>query len=86
MKTVLASLTLLLLVTAQAEAIKITLFTDTDTFVQRAHDIMIAKCIGPVPDGRSHIDGLYAVDVEVMAVLKGARKTGKARIAPSTPW
>jgi hypothetical protein len=85
MKMLVPSLTLLLFVTAEAEAIKITLFSDTNTFVERAKDIVIAKCIGPVPDGQKYVDGLYPVDVEIKAVLKGSKKSGKATIATIYP-
>ena len=78
-------LMLLLIVTAEAQAIKITQFTDTNTFVQRAQDIVVAKCTGPVPDSRNYDDGLYPVDVEITAVLKGAKQPGKATIATIYP-
>jgi hypothetical protein len=85
MKTLVVSLALLPLFTAWAQAILITIFTDTDTFVQRAQDIVIAKCTGPVPDGQAFDDGLYPVDVQVISVLKGAKKRGKATIATIYP-
>jgi hypothetical protein len=85
MKMLLPSLTLLLLVAGEAPAIKVTLFIDTATFVERAKDIVIAKCIGPVSDERGRIDFLYAVDVDVIAVLKGSMKVGKAKIATIYP-
>ena len=84
MKLALPSLILLLLVAGESQAIRITLFTDIDTFVQRARDIVIAKCVGPVPDGRFYHDGLYPVDVQVISVLKGVKNAsitaGKAKI------
>ncbi len=85
MKMLVPSLALLVFVTAEAQAIKITAFTDTDTFVQRAQDIAIAKCTGPVLDGRDHDDGLYPVDVQIVTVLKGVKKPGKATIATIYP-
>jgi hypothetical protein len=84
-KMLVPSLTLLLLVTGEAQAIKITGFIDIDTFVSRAKDIVIAKCLGPVPDGRSFDDGFYPVDVQVVSVIKGAKKLGKAKIATIYP-
>jgi hypothetical protein len=85
MKTLALSLMLLLLVACAAQAIKVTLFSDSDTFIERAHDIVIAKCLGPVPDGRRYPDGVYPVDVQVLTVLKGPKnktmKPGKAKIA-----
>jgi hypothetical protein len=78
------------LVTAlESQAVPITIFTDTDTFVDRARDIVIAKCLGPVPDSGPYDDGLYPVDVQVIAVLKGPKnksmKPGRARIATIYP-
>jgi hypothetical protein len=68
------SFAIVLLVTVPCQAIKITAFTDTDTFTDRAKDIVIAKC-GPVPaDASSYEDGLYPVDVEVIHVVKGGEK------------
>lgn len=84
MKLLAQSLTLLLLVTAEAHAIKITLFTDIDTFVQRANDIVVAKCTGPVPTN-NYEDGLYPVDVEVVSILKGVKMPGQAKIATIYP-
>jgi hypothetical protein len=89
MKMLIPALPLLLLVTGEARAIKITAFTNTDTFVERANDIVIAKCLGPVPDGRQYDDGLYPVDVQVLAVVKGPKnksmELGKAKIATIYP-
>jgi hypothetical protein len=79
------TLTLLLLVNSEAQAIKITLFTDIDTFVQRARDIVVAKCTGPVPTSQKYHDGLYPVDVQIFTILKGEKKPGKATIATIYP-
>jgi hypothetical protein len=81
MKLMVVSLAVVLLTALLCQAVPITAFTDTDTFIKRAQDIVIAKCLGPVPDGRRYVDGLYPVDVEVVCVLKGAQKPGKAKIA-----
>jgi hypothetical protein len=78
-------LTLLLLLTAEARAIPITLFTDIDTFVERAQAIVVAKCVGPIPDQLNYDDGLYPVDVQVVTVLKGKKKHGKLTIATIYP-
>jgi hypothetical protein len=85
MKMLVPSLTLFLLVTAPAQAIKITVFIDTGAFVQRAQDIVVAKCLGPIPAGQPDDDGLYPVDVQVVSVLKGAKKPGRLRIATIYP-
>lgn len=81
----LVALPLLLLLGQDAHAIKVTLFVDVDTFVERAHDIVIAKCLGPVPDSTRYDDGLYPVDVKVIAVLKGTRMPGTLKIATIYP-
>jgi hypothetical protein len=92
MKMLIPSLALLFLVTGDAQAIKVTIFVDTDTFVKRAKEIIVAKCVGPVRNGDKYDDGLYEVDVEITAILKGAkedaegaRKLGKATIATIYP-
>ncbi len=89
MKRLIPTLTLLLLVPCDTQAIKVSAFTDIDTFIDRAHDMVIAKCLGPVPDARHHDDGLYPVDVQVLQALKGPKnksmKPGKAKIATIYP-
>ncbi len=89
MKTLASVLMLLLLIANAAQAIKVTTFVDTETFIERARDIVIAKCLGPVPNSRSYDDGLYPVEVQVLRVLKGPKnksmKPGKARIATIYP-
>lgn len=57
-------------------AIMVTPFINTPTYVERAKDIVIAKCIsvpGPIMDG-----GLY--DVQIIKVLKGDKKTGAYKV------
>jgi hypothetical protein len=94
MKRMIVSLVAVLLVAVPCYAIKVTAFSDTETFVQRAQHIVIAKCLGPVPDGSGYDDGLYPVDVEVLSFVKptmkeekgqGAQKPGKIRIATIYP-
>jgi hypothetical protein len=85
MKMLVPAVALLILLTAKVPAIPITLFVDTDTFVQRAWDIVVAKCVGPIPDRLSYHDGLYPVDMQVVTVLKGAKKPGKLMIATIYP-
>ncbi len=94
MRIMYVSVVAILLLAVPCNAIKVSLFTNTDTFVQRAQDIVIAKCLGPVPDGRKYDDGLYPVDVEVLSVLKadkkavkseGAQKSRKVMIATIYP-
>jgi hypothetical protein len=81
MNRMLLALVLVLFTALPCLAIVVTLFVDADTFVQRAKEIVIAKCLGPVPEGLTYPDGLYPVKVEIVYVVKGARKVGKATIA-----
>jgi hypothetical protein len=53
---------------------------DTQTFVDKATDIVIVRCIDPDVRGGGKDDGLTLVEVEVVAVIKGERKTGKTRL------
>ncbi len=94
MKIAVVSAAVLLLVAMPCHAVKVSPFTDTETFVKRAKNIVIAKCIGPVSEDAKHIDGIYAVDVDVIHVLKGVekgddkgvpKKLGKMRIATIYP-
>lgn len=64
-------------------AIKVTLFSDTETFVKRGKDIIIADCIAlptnrvVVTNGHAVIkgfyDGLHPVEVDVLRTLKGGK-------------
>jgi hypothetical protein len=54
---------------------------DTPTFVAKSTDILIVRCINPDVLGGGKEDGLTLVEVEVVVVIKGDRKTGKARLA-----
>lgn len=82
MKRVLSVLIPFLFVCVQCLAVKITLFMDTDTFVKRAKDIVIAKCTSP-PEIPAR--GLSPAHVEVLMVLKGDKKPGKLKIATIYP-
>jgi hypothetical protein len=69
-----------------AHAVPITIFSDTDTFIERAEDIVIAKCIALPDDKRIIIhDGLYPVEVEILKVMKGKRALGKLTVATIYP-
>jgi hypothetical protein len=84
MKVIVFSLVVALLGALQCRAEIIMLFTDTDTFVKDAKNIVIAKCLGPVPDAILYPDCVYPVDVQVISVLHGSKdksmKPGKAKI------
>ncbi len=67
-----------------AFAVPIALFMDTDTFLERAKDIIVAECIS-VPGQEARESGLQAVDVSILKVIKGARTPGRFRIATIYP-
>jgi hypothetical protein len=69
-----------------AHAVPISLFSDTDTFIDRAEDIVIAECTSlPNDKGIGADDGLYPVEVEVLNVIKGKRALGKLTVATIYP-
>lgn len=53
---------------------------ETKEYLERATDVVIVRCLDPDPRGGPKIDGLTAVEVEILAVLKGNRKPGKAML------
>jgi hypothetical protein len=53
---------------------------DTPTFVAKAKDTLIVRCINPDVLGGGKNDGLTLVEVEVIVVVKGDRKAGKTRL------
>src|SRR4051794_38556634 len=86
MKCLLSALALLLLGAAGAYGVKITPFSDTYTFIGRAKDILIAKCLSVPKSGTAfEPDGLYPVEVEVLMVLKGGKSIGQLRVVTVYP-
>ena len=72
---ILAFLAVLHGVPAEARAVPITLFSDLETYLDRAKEIIIARCIEvPEGDGLNFIDGLYPATVDVVTNLKGQRE------------
>jgi hypothetical protein len=57
---------------------------DTDIFIARAKDIIVAECIS-VHTEEPPMCGLRAVDVNTLKVLKGTRSLGSLRIATIYP-
>ncbi len=53
---------------------------DTPTFVAKATDILIVRCVNSDVLGGGKTDGLTLIEVEVIAVIKGDRKAGKSRL------
>jgi hypothetical protein len=71
---------LLLLAPAAAAALPIMQFTDTESFARSATDVLVAECLDPDADPGPKLNGVTAVQVNVIQVLKGDRKTGKAKL------
>ncbi len=80
MKKVFVGTLLFSVICLAAFAVPITLFMDTDTFLERAKDIIVAECIA-VPRQEAREGGLQAVEVNILKVLKGTRRPGRFRIA-----
>jgi hypothetical protein len=74
---------LVLLATATGSAVPLWPVMDTPTYVAKAKDVLVVRCLDPnVPIGtRGTVDGLTLVEVEVLAVVKGERTAGKTRLA-----
>lgn len=76
------NMAILLFVAQSSQAIKITLFTDLDTYIERAHEIIIAECTDPVEVWAGHYeDMLHPSQVTILKTLKGERKPGATRIS-----
>lgn len=65
---------------AMVQAVPIWPPMDTTTFVAKSKDILIVRCLNPDVLGGGKIDGLTLVEVDVVAVVKGDRQTGKTRL------
>lgn len=76
MKRILLILSTILVCSAVCLAIKVTLFSDTDLYIKRAKDIVIAKCLS-TPE-RAGMGTLNEVDISM--VLKGNKKLGKHKV------
>ncbi len=65
-----------------ASAVMVGVFTDTDTYLERARGIVVADCVGQVGfHGMAPRDGLKAYEVNVLKVLKGELEPGELRVA-----
>ncbi|MBM3301518.1 MAG: hypothetical protein FJY85_16400 [Deltaproteobacteria bacterium] len=84
MKRVLAAAILVLADSLSAYAVKMTLFVDTDTFIARAKDIIVAECVS-VKQSKESEDGLCPVKVRILRVLKGNKQPGGSTIATIYP-
>lgn len=85
MKRVIGDLILFCVVCSGAFATPITLFVDTDLFLKRAKDIVVAECISESPQETLPVDDLQVIDVNIVKVLKGDGKPGHFRIATIYP-
>lgn len=73
--------TLVMVSTAKAD-LPISIFADMPTHVERAEDIMIARCVAAAKGVKYPISAvLLSSDFEVLRVLKGSRAKGKLRVA-----
>jgi hypothetical protein len=54
---------------------------DTATFVVKSTDILVARCLNSDVKGGGKNDGLTLIEVEILNVLRGDRKVGKAKLA-----
>jgi hypothetical protein len=70
-----------ILLPMMASAVPLVPPMDTPTFVAKATDILVARCLSPDVKGGGKNDGLTLIEVEILTVLKGERKVGKARLA-----
>jgi hypothetical protein len=67
---------------AVVQGVPITLFTDVDTYLERAQDVVIAKCVSVPEVGLAQFDdGVYPVTADVITALKGERKPGRLSVA-----
>ncbi len=66
-------------------AIKITLFSDIDTYLQRGKDILIAQTVALPAEGQVGFDDLHLVEVDVLRTLKGTNQPGRLMIATIYP-
>lgn len=75
MKTQVITIAMFLFMASACNAVPISPFSDTDTYIQRAKGIVVAKCIS-VPDNL-RIDGgyseMYPATVSILKTLKGER-------------
>lgn len=82
MKAILLVLLAGLVACPTASAVPVSLFSDIDTFLKRAEQIVVAKCVS-VPEGAPNgfIDGFYPAEVSVLKSLKGDLPPGALTVA-----
>lgn len=83
-KKILTLIIPLLFISTSAFAIKITLFIDIPTYIERSKDIVIAKTL-ETSENEKYMDGFCPINVEVLKVLKGSKVIGKLKITTIHP-
>jgi hypothetical protein len=81
MKRILSTVILLHLFWTSSLAIPVTPFGNTETYIERAKDIVIAECVSapePLPNGA-------LVEAEIKMVLKGDRELGETKVFTIRP-
>jgi hypothetical protein len=79
MKKILGGSLLVCVICLSAFATKITLFVNSNTFIERAKDIVVAECISIGAPDRA--DEFQQVEINILKTLKGDRKSGRSQIA-----
>lgn len=76
MKRILLVATLVAFCSGSSEAIRVTLFSDTETYLEQAKDIVIAECVCAP---KTLFDGAL-VEIDIKMILKGEKSLGKTKI------
>jgi len=76
----LLTVAVLLVAAPFAHALPVMKFTDTKTFAEKATDVLVAECLDPDAAPGPKLNGVTMVQVDVVEVLKGDRKTGKTKL------
>jgi len=76
MRRILLAVALIPFLSGLCFAIKVTLFSDTEAYLERAKDIVIAECVSAPEDV---VRGAL-VEIDIKMVLKGKRDLGKTKV------
>jgi len=79
MKKFIGEMLLAFVISCPAFAVPVAKFEDTDTYIRRAGEIVIAECV-PTPPPEIVYDGFQTVDVNILKILAGHGITGHHRI------
>ncbi len=73
-------------ISVAAFAVLIPAFMDTDTFIERAKEIVVAECVSTLKhETVNFADGWQMVEVNILKVLKGNRNLERSQIATIYP-